>query len=399
MANIGISVGVFVFPIISELLLDSYSLWGYFLLTGGMIMNILPLSILLVPKCLCKIKNTSCNLENCTVAVNSAESTTRKHKKLSLLQVTEGDITRSISSIYPSEFGSVLLQNANQEDPIERNIRDENVLEIQTDNLQVLKKSLHTGSCNDIYLFSNALARQGERAYSESDSKSLHITEPVLKSVQGKEKTVEYGQDLNTNECITKKEKSHFCLLMSLKGFPFLCILTVFCTQIMGCFYTFIVAMAEERNIAKTYGNILLSVSGIADLLANFIVPPIFDLPYFTSHRSLVYSMVSFFTGAFFAIIPFCHSFIEMTIVVFLCSFCISQTHTLRIPVGTNIIKQSKDVDLLPSAVGGLTFCMGTGHALGPTVGGEYNVINKVIINLILINMSIFSIFFFRFIG
>ena len=172
---------------------------------------------------------------------------------------------------------------------------------------------------------------------------------------------------LNGNE--TKSICSSVCGQSSLlrdPAFIMFSLLAVCQYLAFGIFYAFIKAFALSKGIHSEQATYIVSMSGLAELCGNLVLPLISDFPFFKKIRLYLFMLFSIGFGILYAVYPMVTDYSGLLVCVFVTVFMTSQVHTLRIPFAISVTG-TKETNLL---IGLTTLFMGIGQAIGPIIGG-----------------------------
>ena len=317
----GYSLGIFTLPILCDILIKEYGLSGQFLIMGGLMLNGFVFSLLF-----------------------------RSHRE-GVIEIVDKDI----SSSPKEEKCDKNLTTPELSRPEHNNVQGENIDHKQNG-----------------FLFKDI-----DRVYSGSHSnishKSLEIIVETSNIPNGvaRKTELENGYVQQEQEEETCCNNSPFALLLKNPLFVMFCFLT-FCHHAgLGIFYTFIKAFALTKGVENHRATMLVSMSGLAEMCGNLVLPFISDLPLIRNHKFPIYLGMCFGSGIMFTLFVVCSSYGGLLSLVFVTVFMTSQLHTLRIPFAISMTGVSK-TNVVSTLIGLITFCMGTGQGIGPMIGGRF---------------------------
>ena len=136
-----------------------------------------------------------------------------------------------------------------------------------------------------------------------------------------------------------------------------------------GIFYAFIKAFALSKGVDSQQATYIVSMSGLAELCGNLVLPLISDFPFIRKIRLYLFMLFSIGFGVLYAVYPMVTDYSGLLLCVFVTVFMTSQVHTLRIPFAITVTG-TKETNLL---IGLTTLFSGIGQAIGPIIGGNDN--------------------------
>ena len=360
-SNIGYSVGIFIFPILSDIAILEYSLFGYLLIFGGFMLNTIVCTLLFqLPNEMTDKKiilqrkqilqkrvlgQKRPNFEGMSNGVTQSQNSLHEKQPRKGIEHTSMDLATSFGSIKMDDFGSAILFHQNQE-MMSRASSDISRRRTVSDSLTTIKQR-----------------RTVPRP----------IYKPSRMDCFEEESVKDFLDDMDNK---TNRKQSIFVFLMKKPLFIFMCFFTVCQSQIFAIFYSFVKAMAQESGVRNDQATLLLSLSGLTDLFGNLILPPLLDSHLLKKHQPGVYSLLTLVTSATFVLSPLVGGWPGIAVTIGIFAFFSSQLHTMRIPILLQIVKLEEES--FPTAVGYLTFALGSGYVVGPTIGGTYQKLKNL---------------------
>ena len=326
-SNIGYSIGIFMFPVMTDVFLEIYNLSGYLLIVGAVVSNTLV--------CVCLFKERP--IKRSCISGETIQLNMEKELNNPLISKSDYQPSSYFKSLSVDDIAMNLVKTEHQADSsfqvqsLQRNAKGCSVY-----------KTCHFGSVPVLYSGPNTTSEQ-------MNTKS----KPFKEQPRG------------------WKTTSLFRLARS-PLFDTLCILTTFQAMLFSIFALFIKALAVQNGIHNS--TLLLSISGMADLFGNLILPLIADSSIIRPHWNIFYSIVGLGTAVSVALLPVFVTFMGMVVTVSFHAFIGSQVNTMRPSLAMDIITKD-DPKLMSTLIGCMTFFLGLGHGLAPTVGGKYFIL------------------------
>ena len=131
--------------------------------------------------------------------------------------------------------------------------------------------------------------------------------------------------------------------------------------------YAFSGALVQQNGLTKEEAGYLLSLSGITDIMGNFVLGSLFDLHHVKRKSTMYFCVLNLFLSVCALIIPFLNSFASLCIAFGLWGVFGTVNTTKNILLSDNLIKEQ-----FVDAVGITLVAMAIGNAAGPFLTGNF---------------------------